>query len=125
VFNGHSDWVEGIIAIRRNKLTPSASHNSSGSSSHANQALHRHPGHHGDHHAPGGHYQHQQHHEQQPEPPPEALATAGYSGREVLYSWGADGKVVLWELDAEQNCDIYRPVVGGCRWWVAAGGWGC
>ncbi len=39
---------------------------------------------------------------------------AEYSGREVLYSWGSDGRVLVWELDAEHNCDIYRTMVGGC-----------
>jgi hypothetical protein len=28
-----------------------------------------------------------------------------------LYSFSADGHVCSWELDAEQNCDVYRLVV--------------
>jgi hypothetical protein len=53
---------------------------------------------------------------------------AEYSGRESLYSWGSDGKVLAWELDAEQNCDIWRAAVGGwCRSWsaLAPGTVGC
>jgi hypothetical protein len=28
-----------------------------------------------------------------------------------LFSFSADGHVCSWELDAEQNCDVYRLVV--------------
>lgn len=34
-------------------------------------------------------------------------------GDERLFSYGAEGVVRLWELDAEQACDVYRLVVGG------------
>lgn len=39
-------------------------------------------------------------------------------------SFSADGHVACWELDAEQNCDIFRQVVrmqGGCQCRLAIG----
>lgn len=28
-----------------------------------------------------------------------------------FFSYSADGRVCCWELDAEQNCDVFRLVV--------------
>jgi hypothetical protein len=44
------------------------------------------------------------------------LVCQGSSGNQdafdqSLYSFSADGHVCSWELDAEQNCDVYRLVV--------------
>lgn len=32
---------------------------------------------------------------------------------EEIFSAGADGKLLRWQLDAEQNCDIYECIVSG------------
>eukprot|EP00983_Pelagomonas_calceolata_P106473 1159235-Pelagomonas_calceolata.AAC.9 len=34
---------------------------------------------------------------------------------EEIFSAGADGKLLRWQLDAEQNCDIYECIVGPLR----------
>jgi hypothetical protein len=43
------------------------------------------------------------------------LVCQGSSGQDTfeqsLFSFSADGHVCSWELDAEQNCDVYRLVV--------------
>lgn len=45
----------------------------------------------------------------------EALVVADTSQTEVpceeIFSAGADGKVLRWQLDVEQNCDIYECIV--------------
>lgn len=45
----------------------------------------------------------------------EGLAVAGGGSADLFdqgfYSFSADGHVCSWELDAEQNCDVYRLVV--------------
>lgn len=35
---------------------------------------------------------------------------------EEIFSAGADGKLLRWQLDVEQNCDIYECIVSGL--WV-------
>lgn len=42
-----------------------------------------------------------------PAPSPDAEPDAEPPGEEI-YSCGADGKVLRWALDVEQNCDIYQ-----------------
>lgn len=45
---------------------------------------------------------------------------------ERLLTFAADGRVKLWELDAEQGCDVYRLLVRvgmGVRMGVGMGAW--
>lgn len=38
---------------------------------------------------------------------------------EEIFSAGADGKLLRWQLDVEQNCDVYECIVSGaCTMYV-------
>jgi hypothetical protein len=40
------------------------------------------------------------------------IGNAGHDATDQrVFSFSADGHVCMWELDAEQNCDVYRVVV--------------
>lgn len=41
------------------------------------------------------------------------VCTAGEQAYDQsFFSYSADGHVCFWELDAEQNCDVFRLMVG-------------